>query len=155
GSWRHAAPGAGRAARLADSLPGPVEHRLAQVDQGGVEVRQGPPAAGERRPQLPVAQVRRGGPQGAAHPGPVRGEALEPLDGGHGHPTRSKPARKRLSAGSSPPVVIRCRPSHGHFTDRSLANPPRRAGVLPLTDTALLDTKFARIGARLKVAGVY
>ena len=28
------------AGRLADPLPGPVEHRLAQVDQGGVQVRQ-------------------------------------------------------------------------------------------------------------------
>src|SRR5262245_4510392 len=42
--------------------------------------------------------------------------------------------------------------SHGHFTDRPTANPPCRFGVLLFMDTNLLDTKFARIGARLKVA---
>jgi hypothetical protein len=41
---------------------------------------------------------------------------------------------------------------HSHITDRPPANPPPGRRVLPLTDTKLLDAKFARIGARLKVA---
>ncbi len=41
---------------------------------------------------------------------------------------------------------------HGHFSDRPGANPHCRVGVPPLMDTNLLDDKFARIGARLKVA---
>src|SRR5262245_19748167 len=53
----------------------------------------GPLADGERRPQLPVAQVGGGGQQVAIHPGPVLVKALEQLDGVHAHPLRSGAAR--------------------------------------------------------------
>src|SRR5262245_42750594 len=64
-----------------------------------------------------------------------------------------QPARLR-SSGSwiSPFITRRHRPLHGHFTDRPPANPPRRVGVFLLMETTLFDSKFARIGARLKVA---
>src|SRR5262249_44885824 len=40
----------------------------------------------------------------------------------------------------------------GHSICRLPANPPFGVGVLPFMNTNLLDSKFARIGARLKVA---
>src|SRR5438067_2218678 len=52
------------------------------------------------------------------------------------------------------PPLLACLPLTGatFFTGRQPANPPLGGGVLPFMSTNLLDTKFARIGARLKVA---
>jgi hypothetical protein len=43
-------------------------------------------------------------------------------------------------------------PRHGYITDRTAANPLHTKRVFPFMDTNLLDIKFARMGARLKVA---
>jgi hypothetical protein len=44
------------------------------------------------------------------------------------------------------------KPCHGHFTDNLAANLRLLVGVASFMNTNLLDSKFARIGARLKVA---
>jgi hypothetical protein len=63
-----------------------------------------------------------------------------------------RPAGRSSSFGSFA-FAIRWRWAvHGHSTDRSPANPPQPGRVSSLMDTNLLDAKFARIGARLKVA---
>src|SRR5262249_12279448 len=70
----------------------------------------------------------------------------------HIPPYPGPPAHLRSSGAWAFPFVTRGRrPLHGNFTDRCPANPPWPDGVLPLMDPNL-PSKFARIGARLKVA---
>src|SRR5262245_49899350 len=61
--------------------------------------------------------------------------------------SEQRPARKPSSVFS--PGTARA--VAGPFYGQRVANPSRLACVSPLMDTKLLDSKFARIGARLKV----
>src|SRR5262245_21071842 len=55
-----------------------------------------------------------------------------------------------VGSGPATEPVIVC--WYAHFIDGVAANSPSLGHVLPFMDTNLLETKFARIGARLKVA---
>src|SRR5215471_11965029 len=103
----------------------------------------------ELRPQLLVAQGCGGSEQIAVDPGTVLVKALKQLDGVHVDPFGT-------SAGSNPSSVIypeeTPRAELRQFYGQKVTNPTCHTRVLPFMDTILLETKFARIGARLKVA---